>query len=82
MSSGGKNQINVARLKSELEAARVELLSAHCAMDRIRLRYAPQDIVAYAERSALQKAITSAAALCRFYYQLEAHIRYNEESSR
>ena len=82
MSSRSKKQIDVARLKAQLEAAGVELLSAHCATDRIRLQYSPQDIVVFAERAALNKAIASAGAVCRFYSQLEAHIRYNEESSR
>jgi hypothetical protein len=82
MSSRSKKQIDVDRLKAELDAAAVELLSARCATDRIRLRYSPQDIVAFAETAALKKTIASAGALCRFFSQLEAHIRYHEESSR
>ena len=37
MQSEGEKQIDVVRLKAELAAAGVELLSAHCATDRIRL---------------------------------------------
>jgi hypothetical protein len=81
MSSRSKKPIDVARLKADFYAAGIELLSAHCATDRVRLQYSPQDIVAFAERTALRKAIASATALCRFYSQLEAHICYDEESS-
>jgi hypothetical protein len=82
MASRSKKPVDPTRLKAEFEAARVELLSAHCATDRIRLQYSPQDIVAYAERTTVHKAITSANALCRFYSELEAHIQNNEDLSR
>lgn len=78
MQSGGK-KIDVARLKADLAAARVELLSAHCATDRIRLRYSLQDILHFGEQSELKKAIHSAGALCRFYSQIEAHISHKED---
>lgn len=74
MHSGSKKQIDIARLKADVAAASVELLSAHCAADRVRLQYSPQDIVAYAERRALQRAITSAEALHRFFAQIGAQI--------
>lgn len=74
MVSGTKKQIDITRLKADLAAASVELLSAHCAADRVRLQYSPQDIVAFGERRALRRAITSAEALHRFFAQIEAQI--------
>jgi hypothetical protein len=38
MAPGSKKHVDVARLKADLAAAGVELLSAHCATDRIRLQ--------------------------------------------
>ena len=78
MHSGSKKQIDIARLKADLAAASIELLSAHCAADRVRLQYSPQDIVAHGERRALQRAITSAEALHRFFSQIEAHISHED----
>ncbi len=72
MQSGSKKQVDVARLKADLAAASVELLSAHCATDRIRLQYSPQDVVACADPVALRKAVASAEALFRFFSQIEA----------
>jgi len=72
-------ELDIARLKADLTAASVELLSAHCATDRVRLHYSPQDIVTFAERSILKKALTSAEAVYRFFSQIEAHIRHKEE---
>jgi hypothetical protein len=81
MASGGRKQIDVARLKADLAAASVELLSAHCATDRVRLQYSPKDIVAFGERHSLQRAIASAEALYRFFSQIEAHINREEETN-
>jgi hypothetical protein len=78
MQSGSK-QVDIARLKADIAAAGVEILSAHCAADRIRLKYSPEDIVAFAERTALQKAITSSHALYRFFSQLELHLGRTDE---
>jgi hypothetical protein len=74
MAPGTKRQIDIARLKADLAAASVELLSAHCAADRVRLQYSAQDIVAFGEPRALQRAIVSAEAVHRFFSQIEAQI--------
>ena len=55
-----KKQIDVNRLRADLAAASVELLSAHCAADRVRLQYSLQDIVAFGDPQALKRAIASA----------------------
>lgn len=81
MQSGSK-QLDVVRLKADVATASVELLSAHCATDRIRLHYSPQDIVTFAERAMLKKALTSAEAIYRFFSQIEAQIRHKEEPKR
>jgi hypothetical protein len=44
----------IARLISDLRAAKVELLSAQSATDRLRLQYSVADIVSFGERRALQ----------------------------
>ena len=74
--------MDVARLKADLAAACIELLSAQCAMDRVRLQYSPHDVVACAERSAVKRALASAEALYRFFSQIEAHIKHREDSKR
>jgi hypothetical protein len=78
MMSGTKKQVDIARLKADLAAASVELLSAHCAADRVRLQYSPQDVVTFGERRALRRAIASAEALHSFFSQIEAQINHEE----
>ncbi len=82
MHLGSKKHIDIARLKADVSAACIELLSAHCAADRVRLQYSPQDVVAYGERRALQRAITSAEALHRFFSQIGAHIRQEDAANQ
>jgi hypothetical protein len=81
MQFGSDKNVDVARLKADLAAAAVELLSAHCAADRLRLQYSPQDIVSFGERSALKRAISSAEALYRFFSEIETHIKGLEQKT-
>lgn len=82
MQSGSGKKIDVARLKADVAAAGVEILSAHCAADRVRLQYSPEDIVALGDSSILKRAITSSQALYRFFTLLEAQLKRSEDSSR
>jgi len=82
MQSGSKKQVDVARLRADIAAAGVEVLSAHCAADRVRLQYSPQEIVMFGERSTLKKAIASSEAVYRFFAQIEAHMKHKDSSSQ
>ena len=82
MQSGSKKQLDVARLKSDVAAAGIEILSAHCAADRVRLQYAPQDVVTFGERSTLKKAIASAEAVYRYFALINLELKEAEKSSR
>jgi hypothetical protein len=72
-------QTGVARLISDLRAAKIELLSAQCAADRLRLQYSVADIVSFGEPHTLKGAIASASALCRFFASLEHQMRQAEQ---
>lgn len=72
-------QTEIARLLSDLRAAKVELLSAQCAADRLRLQYSVADIVSFGEPHTLKGAIASAGALCRFFSSIEDQIKQAEQ---
>jgi len=78
MPFGSRKQLDVTRLKADLAAAGVEILSAHCATDRIRLNYSAEDIATFGEHRTLKNAITSSHALYRFFSQIEIHLRRQE----
>ncbi|HTS37209.1 MAG TPA: hypothetical protein VMH04_16150 [Candidatus Solibacter sp.] len=81
MASAVKSDKNGIRLRADLSAAAVELLSAQCAVDRVRLQYSAQDIVAFGERQALKRAIASVEALHSFFSQVEAQIQREENNN-
>jgi hypothetical protein len=70
----GRNQADIVRLTADLRTAKVELLSAQCATDRVRLQYSLRDIITFGERQTLKRAIASADALHRFFSQVNAHL--------
>jgi hypothetical protein len=74
MASVVKKQVDVNRLRADLAAAGVELLSAQCAADRVRLQHSPQDIVTFGEPQALRRAIASAESLHRFFSEIAAEM--------
>lgn len=74
MQSGSRKQVDVVRLKADMAAASVELLSAHCAADRVRLQYSPRDVASFADHNALKRAINSSEAIYQFFREIAAHI--------
>lgn len=81
MVPAAKRQIDQNRLRADVAAAAVEVLSAHCAADRVRLQYSPQEIAVFGEPQALKRAIASVEALHRFFSQVQAHIRDDDGST-
>ena len=76
MFSWSKNEDRVAivQINAELRHAQLELLSAECATDRLRLRFSAENVAAYAQRDVLRKAVASATALHDYYIYLAQHV--------
>jgi hypothetical protein len=72
------SQAAIGRLISDIRAVKVELLSAQCAADRLRMQYSISDIVSFGERQSLKGAIASADALCRFFASIAEQIKKTE----
>jgi hypothetical protein len=66
----GDDRVAIVQLNAELRHAQLELLSAECATDRLRLRFSPEDIGRYGERNVLRKAMASATALRDYYGEI------------
>jgi len=72
MFSWGKNDDRVAivQMNADLRNAQLELLSAECATDRLRLRFSTEDVASYGQRDVLRKALASATAIHDYYSQI------------
>jgi hypothetical protein len=76
MLSWSKNDDRVAiiQMNAELRNAQLELLSAECAKDRLRLRFSAEEIACYGERDVLRKAVASATALKDYYSSIAQQV--------
>jgi hypothetical protein len=61
------DRVAIVKMNAELRHAQLELLSAECATDRLRLRFSPENVARYGERDVLRKAFASANALKDYY---------------
>jgi len=61
------DRVAIVQLNAELRHAQLELLSAQCATDRLRLRFSADDIARHAQRDVLRRALLSASALHDYY---------------
>ncbi|HWF91061.1 MAG TPA: hypothetical protein VN684_02200 [Terriglobales bacterium] len=68
----------IVQMNAKLQDAQVELLSAHCATERIRLRFSTEDIAQHGRRDVLRKAFGAATALHDFYSSIEEQINQLE----
>lgn len=68
------DRVAIVQMNAELRNAQLELLSAQCATDRIRLRFSTEDVARYAARDVLQKAIAAAGAMNHYYLAIEKQI--------
>ncbi len=66
------DRVAIARMNSELQHAQLELLSAQCATDQLRLRYSADDLARFGKRDILRKAVRAAAALSEYYASIES----------
>jgi hypothetical protein len=65
------DRVAIAQMNSELRHAQLDLLSAQCATDRLRLRFSVEDLARYGERDVLRKTIGTAVALHEYYRSLQ-----------
>ncbi len=65
--NNGGDRIAIMKLNAELRHAQLEMLSAQCATDRLRLNFTADHLVQHGEPEVLRKAFASAAALHAYY---------------
>lgn len=68
------DRVAIIKMNAELRSAQLEILSAQCATDRLRLRFSVRDIAQHAHRDVLRKALSSAIALHRYYSDIARQV--------
>jgi hypothetical protein len=72
--SKSDDRVAIAQMNSELRNAQLELLSAECATDRLRLRFSAEEVARYGHQDVVRKAVASAAALHEYYGNIVRHL--------
>jgi len=75
------DRVAVLQMNTELRHAQLELLSAQCATDRLRLRFSARDLAQHGQRDVLRKALSSALALHDYYTHVAGHVPTEESLS-
>jgi hypothetical protein len=68
------DRVAIVKLNAELQHAQLELLSAECATDRLRLQFSSENVARYGERDVLRKAFASASALRDYYSSIARQV--------
>ena len=68
------DRVAIVQMNAELRNAQLELLSAQCATDRLRLRFSTLDLAQHSERDVLRKALSSATALHHYYKDIARQV--------
>ena len=68
------DRVAIAQMNSELQHAQLELLSAHCAVHQMRLRFSSDDLARFGQRDILRKSIETATSLSDYYLSIEKRI--------
>jgi hypothetical protein len=76
-----EDRISIVQMNSELRYAELELLSAHCATDKLRLRFSTETVARHGRRDVLRKSIETASALSEYYSSIEKQIPAEETVS-
>jgi hypothetical protein len=76
-----EDRISVVQMNSELQHAQLELISAHCASYKLRLRFSAENIARYARRDVLLKCIETASILNKYFATIEEQIPAHKGAS-
>src|SRR5437660_1637653 len=65
------DRVAIVQMNAELRHAQLDLMSAQCATDRLRLRFSIGDLAWYSEKDVLRKTIGTAVALHDYYVSIQ-----------
>ena len=68
------DRVAIVNLNSELRHAQLELLSAHCSIHQLRLRFSAEDLARFGQRDVLRKSVQAATAISEYYLSIEKKI--------
>jgi len=65
------DRVAIVQMNADLRHTQLDLLSAQCSTDRLRLRFSAEDLARYGEKDVLRKTIGAAVALGDYYLAIK-----------
>lgn len=65
------DRVAIAQMNAELRHAQLEMLSAQCATQQLRLRFSAEDLARFAQRDLLKKAFDAANSLYEYFLSIK-----------
>ncbi len=75
------DRVAIVQMNAELQHAQLELLSASCATQQLRLRFSSDDLARFGRRDTLRKSAQAAASLDEYYSSLEKKVPQAEAAA-
>ena len=79
VTDNSEDRLSIVQMNAELRHAELELLSAHCATHKLRLRFSTEDLARFGRRDVLRKSIETASALNEYFSSIEKQIPTGED---
>lgn len=64
-------RVEAFKLDGDLRDAYVELLSAQCAVERLKMRYSPHDLASHGSKFMVSRSVTAASVICEYFSSVE-----------
>jgi len=74
VTDNSEERLSIVQMNAELRHAELELMSAHCATYKLRLRFSTEDLARFGRRDVLRKSIETASALNEYFSSIEKQI--------
>jgi hypothetical protein len=75
------DRVSIVQMNSELRHAQLEMLSADCATQQLRLHFSIDDLARFGQRDVLRKSLQAANALSEYYTSIKDKIPSAETDS-
>lgn len=75
VTDNSEERLSIIQLNAELRNAELDLMSAHCATHKLRLRFSAGDLARHGRRDVLRKSIETAHAINEYFCSIEKEIQ-------
>lgn len=73
--SSADRRLETFKLDGDLRDAYVELLSAQCAVERLKMRYSPDDLASKGSKFMVARSVSAASVICEYFTSVQKSLQ-------